>query len=214
MHNHFDKNLNLREIILTRKPKVVVECGAGNGELTRQLASLLDVYAFRLCIISDYAIEGLDPRIEWMSGISYNALQSFGKGSIDLCILDTDHNYWTLMQELSVLFNRMAEKGLIAMHDVESFYHDTGMALKYSTGDPYPLEEIEKCSPYGSLGDALLEFLHTQKIYFRMYAWNHESNGAAVIEKKFEPMFAIKTPGPGAIYTKSKETSHAMLQAS
>lgn len=200
MHNHFDQHLNLKSLILERKPSVIVECGAGNGELTKQLASLLDVYPFDLHVISDYPVKGLDPRIKWKTGLSYNAIQEFVDSSIDLCILDTDHNYWTLMKEFSALFNRVKEGGLIAMHDVETFYHDTGMALSYSNGEPYPKEEIEKLAPYGSLGDAMIEFLHIKKLNYKLFAYNRESNGAAVIEKRANPVFNIVTPGPGAVF--------------
>lgn len=200
MHNHFDRNLNLKALILDRRPGVIVECGAGNGELTRLLASLLDVYTFELHVISDYPVEGLDPRIKWKTGISYSALQDFEDSSIDLCILDTDHNYWTLMKELAALFNRVKEGGLIAMHDVETFYHDTGMALSYSNGDVYPKQEIEKLAPYGGLGDAMIEFLHIKKLDYKLFAYNRESNGAAVIEKRASPIFNLFTPGAGAVF--------------
>lgn len=198
MHNHFSQHLNLKQIILERRPKVIVECGAGNGDLTRQLASLLDTYPFELHVISDKALEGLDSRIQWVTGLSYEALASFPKDSIDLCIIDTDHNYWTLMREFAALFHRMKEGGLIAMHDVETFYHDTGMALSYWDGKPYPRQEIEKFAPYGGLGDALIEFLHLKKMFYKLLAYTSESHGAALIEKRTQTEFCIKVPGPGA----------------
>jgi len=206
VHNHFDKNLNLKALILEKRPKVIVECGAGNGDLTRQLASLLDVYHFDLHVISDRAIEGMDSRIKWHEGLSYEVIPEFSESSIGFCIIDTDHNYWTLMKELAALFSRVEEGGMIAMHDVETFYHDTGMALSYWNNKTYPQDEIEKYAVYGSLGDGLIEFLYLQKLFFRLYAWNHESNGAAVIEKKHQPIFSIIVPGPASIFAK-KETS-------
>lgn len=202
MHNHFDKHLNLKQIILDRKPKVIVECGAGNGDLTRKLSSLLDEYPFDLYVISDYPVDGLDDRIRWINGISYEALKGFGDGTIDLCIIDTDHNYWTLMKELSELFNRMSEGGLIAMHDVETFYHDTGMALKYSNGMAYPQEEIEKFAENGSLGCALVDFLQIKKLNYKLFAYNRESHGAAIIEKRTVAGFTIFSPGDMAVFVK------------
>lgn len=212
MHNHFSQFLNLEKIILERKPKVIVECGAGNGALTQKLASLLDIYPFDLHVISDKALEGMDSRIHWVTGLSYEALMSFPRGSIDLCIIDTDHNYWTLMREFAALFHRVKEGGLIAMHDVETFYHDTGMALSYWDGKSYPREEIEKFAPYGGLGDALIEFLHIKKMYYKLLAYTHESHGAALIEKRTQTEFCIKVPGPGAGFApQNKEINHAML---
>lgn len=198
MHNHFDQYLNLKEIILERKPKVIVECGAGNGDLTRKIASLLDVYPFEFYVISDKEVPGLDRRIHWMIGLSYELLRFFDPGIIGLCVIDTDHNYWTLREELRALNDRMVEGGLIAMHDVETFYHDTGMALSYWNGKPYPRAEIEGMANQGSLGDALINFLSSEHLYWKMFAYDRHSNGAAVLEKKKQTKFVIVVPGPGA----------------
>ena len=205
MHNHFSKNLNLRNLILERKPMVVVECGAGEGELTRQLSSMIDSSNFNLYVISDKPVEGLDSRIIWKSGLSYNVLKEFEDDSIDFCIIDTDHNYWTLLKELEVLVKKMREGGVIALHDVETFYHDTGMALSYFTGDKYPKDEIESCSPKGGLGDALIDFLHSDRLHWKLLSYNKESHGAAAIEKRTQTHFSLITPGPGAIYAKKTE---------
>jgi len=205
VHNHFSENLNLKELILERLPKTIVECGAGDGELTRKLETLLDVYPFELHVISDKPVEGLDPRINWIHGLSYKSLEEFKNNSIDLCIIDTDHNYWTLMKELAALFNKITEGGMIAMHDVETFYHDTGMALSYWNDEQYPKEDIEKWASNGGLGDALIWFLNANPFKWKLMAYNKESNGAAVIEKRSQSIFNIFTPGPGAIFAESKK---------
>ena len=205
MHNHFDQYLNLKQWILNRGPKVVVECGAGKGELTRKLSSLIDQCGFELHVISDAPISGLDERIQWKTGLSYKALNDFPAGSIDICIIDTDHNYWTLTKELSVLFDRMSEGGLIAMHDVETFYHDTGMAMSYWDGEEYPKEEIEKCASQGGLGDALIDFLQHKHMNFKLLAYTAESHGAAMIEKKTSNEFVIYVPGPQPEFAKPLE---------
>lgn len=212
MHNHFDQFLNLRKIILEKKPMVIVECGAGDGELTRKIASLLDDYIFDFHVISDKKIEGLDPRVEWMTDLSYEALKKFPKGGIDLCIIDTDHNYWTLREELRVLNDRISEGGLIALHDVETFYHDTGMALAYWNDKPYPKEEIEALASQGGLGDAMIMFLASDNMHWKLFAYHRESHGAAVLEKKTQKEFTIVVPGPGAGFAPQKEEVHAMLQ--
>ena len=188
----------MKQIILERKPKVVVECGAGNGDLTGMIASLLDVYPFEFHVISDKKIGGLDARILWFVGLSYEALRDFGDESVDLCIIDTDHNYWTLREELRVLDKKISEGGLIALHDVETFYHDTGMALSYWNGKPYPRKEIESMANQGSLGDAMIMFLASDNLHWKMLAYDRHSNGAAVLEKKTQKEFTIVVPGPGA----------------
>lgn len=211
MHNHFDKNLNLKQIILDRKPNLIIECGAGNGELTRQLATLLDIYPIELSVISDKVVDGLDKRIHWFTGLSYEILKSFPENSIDLCIIDTDHNYWTLREELRVLVSRIKEGGMIALHDVETFYHDTGMALNYWNGKPYPREEIEKSAHLGGLGDAVIDFLNADRLHWKLMAFTNASHGAAVIEKKTQTQFVIVVPGPGAGFApKNKEEEYAV----
>lgn len=198
MHNHWLRGLCLENIVLERRPKRIVECGAGEGALTRKIQELLDIYEFEFHVISDKKLEELDPRIHWNTGLSYEVLPAFDDRSIDLCIIDTDHNYWTLMKELSAVFDKISEDGLIALHDVETFYHDTGMALAYWDGKPYPREDIEKYAPYGSLGDAMIEFLHLKKMNYRLLAFTPDSNGAALLQRKTQSVFSIVVPGPGA----------------
>ncbi len=212
MHNHFDQFLNLKQLILDKKPKIVVECGAGEGALTRKIESLLDVVPFEFHVISDKVVEGLDARIKWHTGLSYEELPKFEDQSVGLCIIDTDHNYWTLMTELSAVFNKISEDGFIALHDVESFYHDTGMALAYWNGKPYPREEIEKYAPYGGLGDAMIEFLHLKKMNYRLLAFTPEFSGAALLQRKTQNIFSIIVPGSGAVFAPkivTKEEAHA-----
>lgn len=216
MQRHFDQYLNLRQIILDRKPKMIIECGAGNGDLTRKIASLLDSYPFEFHAVSDYRVEGLDPRIIWHDGLSYEVLKEFPKDSIDLCIIDTDHNYWTLREELRALNDRVREGGLIAMHDVETFYHDSGMGLKYWDGKPYPRKEIEQMASQGGLGDAMIMFLASDHLHWKLFAFTRESQGGAIIEKKTQTEFTIVVPGPGAGFApKLKEAENVpVLQAS
>lgn len=202
MHNHFDQYLNLKSLILDRQPQTVVECGAGNGDLTRKLATLLDIYPFDLYVISDKKLDGLDERIKWITGLSYKILEPFDK-PIDFCIIDTDHNYWTLMKEFAAVMNKVPEGGVVALHDVETFYHDTGMALSYWNGEEYPKEEIEKWSKYGSLGDALIRFLNAHPFQWKLMGYNKESNGAAVIEKRTQNIFSVLTPGPKAVFAEN-----------
>lgn len=211
MHNHFEKGLNLKKIILENKPSVIVECGAGEGALTRLIASLLAAYEFKFHVISDKVIEGLDPRIIWHTGLSYEVLPEFDDDSIGLCIIDTDHNYWTLMREFAAAFHKISENGLIALHDVETFYHDTGMALAYWNGKPYPKAEIEKFAPYGGLGDALIEFLQIKKMHYRLLAYTPESHGAALIQRKSQSVFTIVVPGSGSGFAPKKETANASV---
>ena len=191
MHNHFDKNLNLQKIIMDKKPKVIVECGAASGENTRQIISMKSIYSFKLFTISDspYAEETikvgeyLRNGFKWVYGLSYKELSKFDDDSIDLCIIDTDHNYWTLNEELSALHDKLRIGGVIALHDTQTYRKNSGQAFRYGTGDPYPGELITRYEKEGKgMGDALWEFLakHQNYLVLRHVA---ESHGAIALEK-------------------------------
>lgn len=206
MQGHFDQHLNLRKLILDRYPKMIVECGAGNGDLTRLIAHLKWHYEFEFHVISDKEVEGLDPDINWKTGISYQELTAFDDKSIDLCIIDTDHNYWTLRKELEALTPKMKEGGLIVMHDVEEFYHDTGMAMSYWNDTPYPEKEIKDCAKQGGLGLALIDFLHEYRGDFKLVRYLPEHFGVAVIERKTIKVTRMILPGENPVFAKPNTT--------
>lgn len=200
MIEHFDSHLNIRKLILDKRPKVIVECGAGDGETTRMLAFMKHYYPFKLHVISDKEIDRCPSSVTFHTRISYDALNDFANGSIDLCFVDTDHNYWTLAKELLILKEKMAEGGLVVMHDVEAFYYDTGMALAYWNNAPYPKEEIMAQAKMGGLGLCLIDFLHTFRGFFKLVRYIPESNGMAVIERVPEVKAKIITPGTQPLY--------------
>lgn len=200
MHNHYFHNLNLAKWLLEAKPRCVVECGAGTGELTTHLVGLKNKLGFRLCVISDND-PGFGSDVEFIRGISYKELEKFPDNSIDFCIIDTDHNYWTLAKELEVLHKKLSDGAYVAIHDVATFYHDTGMALSYSDGSPYPKDAIESCAPsMGGLGNALMDFLHIFKFDYRLVEFTSESHGAAIIQKKVLLGISIMVPGDKPMY--------------
>ena len=202
MQNHFDAYLNLRKIILEKRPKVIVECGAGNGDCTRLLAHLLQSYPFELHVITDKALTGLDPRIQWHIGLSYKELPKFADNSIGFCIIDTDHNYWTLWEELTSVDPKIEEDGLIAFHDVDEFYHNTGMALSYWNDDLYPKDAIMEKAVYGSVGTALIDYLSKHRDHFKLVQWNPERSGAALIQKKIIKQLSVIMPASDPMFAK------------
>lgn len=201
MKGHFDEHVKLHQIILERKPKVIVEVGAGEGENTRQLASITE-YPFELHVISDKALEGLPANVKWRTGISYKVLKEFADDSIDLCIIDTDHNYWTLAQELVAVLPKMREGGLVVMHDVEEFYYDTGMAMSYWNDEPYPAKEIEEQVKFGGLGLCLIDFLHSFRGAFKLVRWIPERFGCAIIERRTVVGTNVIRPGGSPVFAK------------
>src|SRR5882672_6757685 len=75
MTGHFDQHIKLRDLILEKHPKVIVEVGAGDGDNTQLLAHLHSLYPFKLYSISDKKLdmEG----VEFIVGISYEKLKEF-----------------------------------------------------------------------------------------------------------------------------------------
>lgn len=202
MHNHFFEHMNLRKIILEKRPSLIVEVGAGNGDNTKLLAHLLDLYPFELHVISDKKVEGLDPRIKWTVGLSYKELAKYKEGEIGLCIIDTDHNYWTLAKELEAVKDKIPQGGLIAFHDVDEFYHNTGMAMSYWDGEDYPKEEILSCVKLGGVADALLQFLVEFKTEYKLLHWTKEKYGAALIERNTVSQTSVIMPAGAPVFAK------------
>lgn len=202
MTGHFDKNLNLRQLILDKKPKVILEVGAGDGACTKLLSHLLAWYPFELVVISDKEIKNLDPEVEFIQGISYNEIPKLENNSIGLAILDTDHNYWTMMNELEAIRSKMEEGGLLVIHDVDEFYHNSGVAGSYWDGTPYPEKEIMDKTTYGGTGLAVIDFLRTYRGEWKLQRWIPEHFGCAVLEKKTIDTPSIIRPGTQPVFAK------------
>jgi hypothetical protein len=185
-----------------RRPKLVVECGAGNGDCTVLLAHMLDNYPFTLEVISDKVVTGMDPRIIWKLGLSYKLLEEYKPNSIGMVLIDTDHNFWTLKEELEAVKDKMVENGLILLHDVEAFYHDTGMAMSYWDDEPYPEKEILENVKYGSLGDAMIGFLSTHNDQFKLLQYDRSFMGAAALEKVTTKETKIIRPAGAPMFAK------------
>ena len=194
--------MNLRQIILDERPSLIVEVGAGNGDNTRLLSHLMNQYSFELHVISDKKVEGLDPRIKWTVGISYAELSKYSNDSIGLCIIDTDHNYWTLCKEIEAVKDKITKNGFMAFHDVDEFYHNTGMAMSYWDGHAYHEKEIMECVKLGGVGDALLRFLVEYKTEYKLIHWTKEKFGAALIQRHVVNQTAIITPAGIPVFSR------------
>jgi SAM-dependent methyltransferase len=194
MHQHFDKHLNIKQLILEEKPSFVVECGAGSGNCTDLLNDLqVETYMsgrdfpFTLHVINDDGPDFEPPDygggyVDWSAGVSYLELEDFEDEGIDFCLIDTDHNYWTLDKELRVLARKMRPGGLVVMHDTEVYGHTHGQMFEYNVDVPYPYEEIKACGDRGlAMQDAIRESIVRGD--FRVHAAVTESCGAMAIRK-------------------------------
>lgn len=206
MHNHWKSYLSfstaLYDTIVKDPDALVVECGAGHGDLTNLLVELKNQFNFRLSVISDNSLDFKD--VDYRVGISYKELEKFPDNSIDFCIIDTDHNYWTLSKELTVIHRKLKNGGMVALHDVSTYYHDTGMALSYWEGSEYPKSEIEDiASQYGGLGNALIDFLSAMRFDYKLISFTSESHGAALIKKVALEGVSIMVPGENSEYAQN-----------
>ena len=182
MRSHWDTNLNVKQLVLEKKPKLIVECGAGSGENTQQYLDL--GLPFKMIVISDGE---LPPRFEgktgkdfqWIFGISYLELDKFDNESIDFCSIDTDHDYYTLKMELRALKKKLTPGGVIVIHDTESYRHNSGHMDHYNCGVIYPVKIIEYEVLGKMYGDAIAEAVEAGK--YRVIAESLESNGAMAL---------------------------------
>lgn len=181
MNNHWDKNLNVRQLLEEYKPKMMVECGAGSGENTAQYLEA----GYLLTVISDgeppeRLKSYVDKKIlRWIFGLSYIELENFKDGSIDFCSIDTDHNYWTLKQEIDVLRKKLSDLGIIVIHDTETYRNNSGKMDGYNCRLPYPAEigmEEKKGRKYG---DAIREAVLSGDFF--VLEESIESNGATAL---------------------------------
>lgn len=205
MTGHFDVNLKLRDLILAHRPELIVECGAGNGDCTKLLAHMKWFYPFELVSITDKRLDESAEwslEVDWRIGLSYEKLREFDDESIGMLIIDTDHNYWTLRTELDAALPKVKEGGLIVMHDVDTFYHDSGLAMSYWNDAPYPERQIMDTAIRGGLGDAVIDFLHDQRGTFKMLWWNPNHHGVAVIQKHTVKETCVIRPGTDPVFAR------------
>ncbi len=162
MKGHWDQHLNVKALLYEMEPRLVVECGVAEGRNTDNLIRAKKDLGFRLVCIdiamspdfSDWITQGT---IEWVTGVSYVELAKF-TDPVDFCLIDTDHNYWTLHEELNAL-NQVTRPGaVVCMHDTVTFGKNNGTMdegyartsmVEAMKSVPYPRREIEEASSRG-----------------------------------------------------------------
>lgn len=179
MFQHFDRFLNVRELLEETRPQLVVELGAGSGNNTRKLKPWCDAHGAQIVIVSDGVRPSDLPDVDWRQRISYLELPKFEDGCIDVAIVDTDHNSWTVACELKLLTSKLRPGGLALLHDTESFFHNSGYMPSYGTGDPYPLSAMLEDTR--TFTEAVRSFIGDDFILKRE---SRESSGAMALERR------------------------------
>ena len=195
MKTHWQQYLNIEQLLREAKPRAVLELGALLGENSHNLATLGGEIGYHLTIVSDDVLPDLSDVPEWVTlhqGVSYRVLPTL-TGPYDVVLLDTDHNYYTLMRELDALDPLLPVGAQVIIHDVEAFYYDPGFMPGYADGSSYPRDEIVASTVYGSLGTGLIDFLATHKRGYRLVRWIPEGCGVAVIRKNPVPLMVTVT---------------------
>lgn len=179
--DHFDKNLNVRELVAQYQPSYILELGAGMGHNTRQLLTLnrpVEVISDTECKIKSEEDGWL--WLWWKCGVSYVKLKMFNYAPFS--IVDTDHNYWTLAKELTLLADLAPPGGIVCIHDTVSFANTNGIMQNggtYGDGTPYPYDEIQaETRPYGQAVNDAIDSGAWIKI-----RESKEANGAVALER-------------------------------
>ena len=73
---------------------------------------------------------------------------------------------------------------LILFHDINTFYFNSGVMFSYSNGERYPQKEIEDDGiRLGSLGTAVIDFMHDHRFDYKLLKYAEESHGGLAIQK-------------------------------
>lgn len=190
MFNHFESGLNVKKFLVNKRPKLVVEAGCADGKNTAQLYALAKELGYKLvCVEDGHACAQMLPPFyaaddyEWHQDISYRFFPTLPDDSVDACVIDTDHNYWTLTQELDAIHPKLRHGALILLHDTVSFSTNHGSMIAYGMNFPYPSKDIEAHSDKG-MGQAIPDFMMRHPREYAVVGVSEESSGAMALEKK------------------------------
>jgi len=217
MHKQFYEGVRVKDLIDTLKPKLILEMGFGAGTnmlvlLTYTKKPGADYYIISLS--DDFNVERMIlpndfiERFLFIKGISYAmvprwkelGLPSPFDKKIDFCIIDTDHNYWTLKRELEHLDPLMSPKCAIALHDTASkpcehhLYYSNALhkgsnsmmrtTYNYLNDDPYPMQQVLDTLDKPMML-AIDEFLVTHPDYKKIKHYD-ECCGCTVLGRDFD----------------------------
>ena len=174
MKNHFYNGIKMHKWIDQLNPKCIVELGCGFFENALLILGYLykNGTQHHLIGISDGPpFAELPPvmgsKFTYLRGITFDVLPHLKtvcpnemSSGIDILIVDSDHNYYTVQRELETAAPHLAEKCIIAFHDTNTLEENNLVGHNflnmskvenstyefegYKNGSEYPIETISK----------------------------------------------------------------------
>jgi cephalosporin hydroxylase len=179
MVQHWRAGVNFEALLTVQKPKLVLELGAAVGQNTMNLFKLSKTLGYQLITVDDHcSMMDEAENYKWITGVSYEVMKTLPKSVVDFCLLDTDHNSWTVTKEIETLLPLMSDRGMIAFHDTEVNRYNNGAYGAYSHAASYPAKEIAQDSR--SYTDAIIESMDS----WNLFTESREFAGVMVYSKK------------------------------
>jgi len=133
----------MRGLIEAASPAALLEVGAYAGDLTRLLLDLSAPWGGRVTAIDPFPQEELEalaagrPELDLVRAPSFEALKTIARP--DLAVVDGDHNYYTVSEELRLIAAASGERlPLLLLHDVgwphgrrDSYYSPEAVPEEY-----------------------------------------------------------------------------------
>ena len=123
-------------LVLVHQPKIVLETGTFMGYSTSCIASALkQIGGKRIvhtidCSPKDFlfADSSLAEYVNFIHGKSQDVSGMFDKFQFDMLVLDSNHDYETILSELTLYEPKLVDGGLILIHD-SLFFDGVGAAI-------------------------------------------------------------------------------------
>jgi hypothetical protein len=145
-------DLVLRPFIIENRYEIICEIGAKNGDNTDKLLKIdsVDLTIIDTCLSAGlYAKYGSNKRVKILKGLSVEWL-SKTTGKFDCILIDGDHNWYTVLNELRIIEENDLLKagGTIFLHDVcwpygrrDLYYNPESIPVEFR--HPYAKKGIE-----------------------------------------------------------------------
>jgi len=144
----------VQPLLQARSPKTIVEVGAADGANTRLIASWAAEHEALLHVVDPKPRFDVDAYTQRWAGhlevhleLSLPALPAIG--AVDMVLLDGDHNWYTMINELREIDRVNGEWPLVLMHDLDwpygrrdMYYDPDGIPAEHR--QPYRRRAIER----------------------------------------------------------------------